>query len=384
MLTISPAPAIVTKPLLMIDFAPGDSPWYGYADQIKSVAFAHTGSGFVLSIGKHAFHGCINLTEITLPDILIEIRDSAFEGCTSLAEITLPDSLTTIGERAFESCTSLTNITLPDSLTSIRGYAFAYCKSLSEVTLPNRLTTIGFAAFLNCDSLTEITLPDGVTTIEGRTFYDCTGLTEVTLPGSLTAIEKVAFSNCTNLASITFTGDTPPIISWDAFTDCGITEIRVPAGAEDAYREMLSKAGLDRIEVKGGYSITVTATEGGTASASSDFAAEGEEVALTAVPDRGYRLKEWQVVSGGVTVDSGRFVMPAGAVTVKAVFEKEDEPPSHTHAWAGLEPEQHPPLARVPHGGLYNPIGQRKERLRRPHPRRMDCGPGGHQLRGGQ
>lgn len=268
-LTISPAPAIVTKPLLMIDFASGDSPWYGYADQIKSVAFAHTGSGFVFSIGKHAFHGCINLTEITLP-------------------------------------------------------------------------------------------------------------------GSLTAIEKVAFLNCTNLASITFTGDTPPIISWDEFTDCGITEIRVPAGAEDAYREMLSKAGLDRIEVKGGYSITVTATEGGTASASSDFAAEGEEVALTAVPDRGYRLKEWQVVSGGVTVDSGRFVMPAGAVTVKAVFEKEDEPPSHTHAWAGLEPEQHPPLARVPHGGLYNPIGQRKERLRRPHPRRMDCGPGGHQLRGGQ
>ena len=47
---------------------------------------------------------------------------------------------------------------------------------------------------------------------------------------------------------------------------------------------MLMDAGLSNsFEVKGMYSITVTATEGGTASASSNFAAEGEEITLTAV-----------------------------------------------------------------------------------------------------
>lgn len=247
-LTISPNPGF-TNPQQMPDFAPGDSPWYRYADQIKSVAFAYADSGFVLSIGRNAFMDCTGHTEINLPDSVTAIGDSVFSGCTGLTEITLPDSIITIGDRAF--------------------------------------------------------------------------------------------SGCTDLTSITFTSDTSPTIDGGAFANCDkLTEIRVPAGAEGAYRKKLSDAGLDLdgggIEVKVEYSITVTATEGGAASASPDFAAEGEEITLTAVPDSDYRFKEWQVVSGGVTADSGRFEMPAGAVTVKAVFEKEDAPqPSHTHAWAG-------------------------------------------------
>ena len=261
-------------PGLMPDFGLMGSPWYRYADQIQSVEFAYADSGFCLSVGVYAFQGCTNLTKITLPD-----------------------SVTAIGDYAFSSCTGLTEITLPESVTTIGIYAFS----------------------------------------------NCTRLTEITLPGSVTTIGNGAFVYCADLTSITFTSDTPPAIGLIAFADCDrLKEIRVPAGKEDAYRDVLSKADLNLdgggIELKGGYFITVTAAEGGTASASSDFAAAGEEITLTAVPDSGYRLKEWQVVSGDVTIDSGRrFVMPAEAVTVKAVFEKEaaPQPPSHTHAWAG-------------------------------------------------
>ena len=57
--------------------------------------------------------------------------------------------------------------------------------------------------------------------------------------------------------------------------------------------------------------------------------ADGTEISLTAKPDTGYRFKEWQVVSGGVTITDGKFTMPEGNVEVKAFFEK-DAPPAPT------------------------------------------------------
>ncbi|HIT80389.1 MAG TPA: InlB B-repeat-containing protein, partial [Candidatus Faecivivens stercorigallinarum] len=41
----------------------------------------------------------------------------------------------------------------------------------------------------------------------------------------------------------------------------------------------------------------------------------------TATPNTGYQFKEWQVISGGVTIENNKFIMPAANVTIKAVFE---------------------------------------------------------------
>lgn len=71
------------------------------------------------------------------------------------------------------------------------------------------------------------------------------------------------------------------------------------------------------------YSITVENDGNGTASASPASAAEGTEITLTATPNSGYRFKEWQVISGGVTIINNSFTMPAENVIVKAVFEKD-------------------------------------------------------------
>ena len=69
------------------------------------------------------------------------------------------------------------------------------------------------------------------------------------------------------------------------------------------------------------YTITCSADGNGTASASTTTATEGTEVTLTATPKSGYAFKEWQVVSGGVTITDNKFTMPAGNVEVKAIFE---------------------------------------------------------------
>ena len=67
----------------------------------------------------------------------------------------------------------------------------------------------------------------------------------------------------------------------------------------------------------------------GIAFASPLMAVAGTEITLTAMPKEGYHFKEWQVISGGVTIANNKFIMPEGDVKVKAIFEA-DAPPAPT------------------------------------------------------
>ena len=77
------------------------------------------------------------------------------------------------------------------------------------------------------------------------------------------------------------------------------------------------------------YTVTVKTDGNGTASASHAKAVVGTEITLTATPNAGYHFKEWQVMSGDVTVRDDKFTMPGSDVEVKAIFE-EDVPPTPT------------------------------------------------------
>ena len=55
------------------------------------------------------------------------------------------------------------------------------------------------------------------------------------------------------------------------------------------------------------YTVTVTSGGNGTASASPAKAAAGTEITLTATPNTGYHFKEWQVISGNVTIKDDKF-----------------------------------------------------------------------------
>ena len=69
------------------------------------------------------------------------------------------------------------------------------------------------------------------------------------------------------------------------------------------------------------YTITVTSGGNGTASSSHAKAVAGTEITLTATPNTGYHFKEWEVMSGGVTIKDDKFLMPGSNVEVKAIFE---------------------------------------------------------------
>ena len=77
------------------------------------------------------------------------------------------------------------------------------------------------------------------------------------------------------------------------------------------------------------YTVTVSNDGNGTGTATPSTAAAGTTITLTATPNTGYHLKEWEVISGGVTIVDDKFTMPNAHVEVKAIFE-EDAPPAPT------------------------------------------------------
>ena len=77
------------------------------------------------------------------------------------------------------------------------------------------------------------------------------------------------------------------------------------------------------------YTVTVGNDGNGTGTASPSTAAAGTTITLTATPNKGYHFKEWQVISGGVTIKDDKFLMPDSNVEVRAIFEK-DAPPVPT------------------------------------------------------
>ena len=92
------------------------------------------------------------------------------------------------------------------------------------------------------------------------------------------------------------------------------------------------------------YAVTVTTDGNGTASADLAAAAAGTNISLNATPNTGYHFKEWQVVSGGVTIENDKFTMPDGNVEIKAIFEK-DAAPATPAPTATPKPESSTPPA---------------------------------------
>ena len=76
------------------------------------------------------------------------------------------------------------------------------------------------------------------------------------------------------------------------------------------------------------HTVTVTNDGNGTGAATPSTATAGTTITLTATPDEGYHFKEWQVMSGNVTIKGNKFTMPDGNVEVKAIFEKDAPAPA--------------------------------------------------------
>ena len=198
----------------------------GYISPEKNVYIPYQIDGHLITaIGSEAFSGKTEITSVTIPDGVIEIRDRAFEMCYDLSEITLPNHDLQIAESAFwltkysddiknwkddylyidshkagyafgfeieetECTASLSGYYSPESevkipstyyseysgktypVVEVNGWSFNNNSNITSVTIPSGVKSIGRSAFENCTALTEINLPDGIETIEVCAFKE--------------------------------------------------------------------------------------------------------------------------------------------------------------------------------------------------------------------
>jgi hypothetical protein len=232
----------------------------------------------VASIGDWAFYAT-SITNVLIPDSVINIGDGAFFDCESLTNVTLGSSVTDIGDWPFAFCPSLTsvcdrgnapnlggdnvfygnlatvyylsgatgwgpmfdghptvlwnppgpfNYTTNNGMITITGYN----GSGGVVTIPGSInflpvTSIGGWAFSYC-GLTSVTIPNSVTSIGDSAFSGCESLTNIAIPNRVTNIGNTAFYWCTSLTSVTIGTNVTSIGNY-AFQYCAdLTSITIP------------------------------------------------------------------------------------------------------------------------------------------------------------
>ena len=258
------------QPVLAIARNPRNKDSFAGNEKIQEVIIPNT----VTKISSYVFENCINLTTVTIPDSVTEMK-YAFAGCEKISVATLPATLleyfpkqnlttvvinsgTSIPAYAFCDCKNLTTITIPDSVTSIGNGAFSGCDSLTTIRVPNGITEIPAYAFRDCKNLTTITIPEHVTKIGDGAFSNCINLNNITLPDNIKEIGDSAFSDCKKFTSITIPNEVSEI-GYGAFRGCdNITSVMTPAFALSS----ISKNRLSTVVITGGEEIPAAAFNG--------------------------------------------------------------------------------------------------------------------------
>lgn len=168
-----------------------------------------------------------DVTYVTGDDYQITaIANNAFAGNTIITDIAIPDHIIDIGQSAFEGCTSLINVELNNNIKTLFGSTYKDCNSLKNINLENITSFSGYATFKNCTALENVNLNDNLLRISANLFEN-SGLTSIKLPKELKDIEVNAFAG-TNLTSIVLP-DNIENIEAGAFDDTDISEIEIPA-----------------------------------------------------------------------------------------------------------------------------------------------------------
>ena len=187
-----------------------------------------------LTIGKNAFRGLPNLTEVVGMGNITEISDAAFNSCKVLKKVSDLSALTSIGDRAFMICPELAELDGIEwsSLTHIGKQAFQFYSTsdpeltsslkleLTENTFQS-LTSIGEGAFSGCSGVTgKVVFPESITEIPNSVFSG-TGITDVDF-SHITSIGNGAFKDCAGLTELKLS-DSVTAIGDKAFSGTGIS-----------------------------------------------------------------------------------------------------------------------------------------------------------------
>lgn len=319
------------------------------------------------TMGKDVFNNCTSLAKVDCPPdmVLTELPDYTFAGCINLSEITLPVSIKKIGWSAFNNCGKLQNFTLPAELEELASYAFYFCSGLCGGTLdlPSTVTKIDSSAFDKCDiERLNIDKNNSLQTL-GNGAFNGVALVVCFDRSTYEKVHRVAVAPTevrmmydiadvllepASIGDQIYTGEEikPEVKLYVEengeehffeldrdYTVAYENNINITADVENGRAKIILTPTKDG-SLHGGprevyftilapqkYPVVMQNSDGGTSSASPEEAEEGTKVELTATPNEGYHFVEWQVLSGGVSIENNSFIMPAAEVCIQAVFE---------------------------------------------------------------
>jgi hypothetical protein len=221
----------------------------------------------VTTLGYQSVQCCYNLSSISLPKSLKQIKSGAFyytafangkfiiddltwwcniefagydsnplryakhiysDKDTEITDLVIPEGVTRIGPYAFLNCEAIKSVTFPSTLTSIGSNAF-YQSGLESIAIPESVMEIEESTFNGCANLKSVTIPEGVTKI-GNAAFAKTGLTELTLPSTIRSMMQ-SFYSCDNLAKLTLTEGITTL--GESFYGCNaLKEVHIPGSVK--------------------------------------------------------------------------------------------------------------------------------------------------------
>ncbi len=263
-----------------------------------------------------------------------------------MTSITIGSGVTNIGAYAFYGCNSLTTIygitcSYAQTYASENGYTFVAMYKVTVASATGGSVSADYTSAVPGTTVTLTVNPDlgykllgwtGNISIDANNQFVMPG-EDVTIEPTFVALEKHNIYYSIHGSGIvlidkssTYAGD---IVTVTVLPDQGyeLADIQFSDGdiTLDANNQFIMPD--DEISVHVyfapvNYEVTVTSSTGGSASANQSIANMGDTITLTATPDTGYRLREWIVAAGDISIDeNNQFVMPAESVSVQAVFE---------------------------------------------------------------
>lgn len=188
-------------------------------------------------IGEHAFANT-PFEKIELNDGLEIIREGAFQSC-GITQVELPNSIIELGPMAFQLCPRLEHISFPDVIEEIPMGLFSMCNALKEVSIPNGVRRIADNAFMLCTNLKDISLPATLESIGKDVFYGCAA-EKIVLPCNLKSLGEGSLT-IDNLDAVYCASETPPLCEigqFGPFAEEWISDavLYVPVGTKEKYQ----------------------------------------------------------------------------------------------------------------------------------------------------
>ena len=252
-----------------------------YFRSIDGVLFQKNADG---SLALHSYPGGKTEVSYTVPEGVTAILPSAFDQNRNLISVQLSDDVTGIGAEAF-SFSGISEILLPEGLVEIGDFAFMYCSNLRQLKLPASLTAIGKGVFRGMQALsafelpgegghfklwdnalmssdgkrlialpiasgnTSFAVPEGVETIDDGAFADNAAIQSVSLPEGLISIGDGAFSWLSSLSEEIVLPSTLKHIGASAFNAYNAASITLPEGLQSIGAEAFRESKLTGISV---------------------------------------------------------------------------------------------------------------------------------------